>query len=163
MTTEPTNLRKLLNTLPKDLPEELFQEMMSWKLLIMSPYGSSFYSDIVDWDYKEIGSYRISNHWNFTAKGAVHCRTSSNVQNNTHWTLAKFNGETFDVIKSIRASTIPITKTRSYKLINLNELYDVALERFQERAVNTSKGLKMRQRDKMELSFLNKYFSILSK
>ena len=42
-----------------------------------SPYGDTLYlhkeDEYIDWDYKPEGSYRFSDHWNFTSEGTKHC------------------------------------------------------------------------------------------
>ena len=44
-----------------------------------SPYGESYYAfpkgNSIDWGEKPEGSYRLSDHWNWTSEGSTHCPT----------------------------------------------------------------------------------------
>lgn len=158
-----THRAKILNTIPRELPQELFKELLSWDLIIKSPYGSSYYNAPVGWDYKEPNSLRISDHWNFSSHGSLHCQTSSPVENNSHWTLAKFNGESgmYDIIKTIPLPKEILTKSQLYKLSRLDIAYDNAQIGFTKHTEGTSERLKKEWKSKMELGFLNKYFQLL--
>lgn len=163
MNDQPTHRSHIFNTAPGTLPLELFQELLSWDLIIKSPYGYSYYNAPVDWDYKAPGSLRISDHWNFSSQGKLHCQTSLPVENNTHWTLAKFNGQTqkYDIIKSIAIPKEVITGIKSFKLNKLYVKYDQALVK--TKLTNEQKSLRLQKEanSKMELNFLNQYFKIL--
>lgn len=68
----------------------------------VSPSGSSFYDrpdEEIGWNYKPIGSLRISGHWNFTDKetGNIHCRLSNVNELSLDWVVARFNGTTYDI------------------------------------------------------------------
>lgn len=67
-----------------------------------SKSSKSIYSKPTDWGFKLDGTERVSDHWNFYTRGSYHCRTSTPVENNTHYTLARYNKSTglFDVIYS---------------------------------------------------------------
>ncbi len=163
MNDKPTHRSAILNTIPRDFPQELFEEIMSWDLLIKSPYGCSYYNAPVDWDYKEHGSLRISNHWNFSSQLKLHCLTTTPVNNDTHWTLAKYNSETgkYDVIKSIPLPKEVLTKSSLFKLARLDVNYDNAQLKFAKHTESVSNHLRIEWRSRLELSFLNQYYKLL--
>ena len=163
MNDQPTSKDIILKTLPKTFPEELLRELLSWNMIIKSPYECSYYDSPVDWDYKTPGSLRISDHWNFSSREKLHCATSSPVENNTHWTLAKYNGQTgkYDVIKSLPVSQENIQQSQAYHLTKLGVQYVNAQTKFEKATIGVSFRLKQEWRSKMELSFLNRYFKIL--
>ena len=154
------NELKLLGSIPNDLPIEFMNEMLGWDQIHKSPYGFSYYSEKVDWGTKPHGSYRISDHWNFSSQGKMHCETLDECPNNTHWTLAKFDGEAkkYVVIKSIKKIKSDTKKTFDYKLIYLEFKRLNAIERLKQQE-NTERELKDAM-TYLELNFLNRYFKL---
>lgn len=160
---DPTYLAKVLNTLPKEMPQELVDELLSWTLIIKSPYSCSYYNAPVGWNYKEPESLRIANHWNFSSGLRLHCVTSSHVENDTYWTLAKYNGQTgkYDVIKSLPVIQAKAQRSQTYYLAKLDVQYVNAQAKFEKSTIGVSFQVKQEWRSRMELSFLNRYFKIL--
>ena len=69
-----------------------------------SPYSFSVYAhekgENIDWGYKPLNSYRLSDHWNFESRGQIHDKLSGVNQYTRELIIGKFNGETYDVIKN---------------------------------------------------------------
>ena len=152
----------ILRRLDRTFPEEFFKELLSWKTLIKSPYGNSYYNAVVDWDYKPANSLRISNHWNFIAQSQLHCKTLTEVPNNTHWALGKFNDEfkAYKIIKVIPNSDINIFHTKSVRMSMLQSGYDHAFEQISKQEHLSEKRLRF-IKSELELHYLNKYLKIL--
>ena len=163
MQTESASVHRILITLPNDLPEELLKELFSWNKLIKSPYGCSYYSGEVDWNYKEPNSYRISDHWNFEAMFSMHCQTLQSVENDTHWTLAQFNSEfqKYNIIKSLPKTSVKIRTTKTFKLIFLLYEYPKVISRWEIGSESLSETIRKIQKDKIDLNFQKKYLQIV--
>ena len=154
------NELQLLTGVPNDLPLEFLDEMINWDKIHKSPYGFSYYSEKVDWNYKPDGSYRIADHWNFTSQNKKHCQTKTDCPNNTHWTLAKFDGEAkkYVVIKSIAKTKLNTKKTFDFQLVYLEFKKLKAIDALKEQK-NTERAFKHAM-TYLELNFLNKYFKL---
>lgn len=76
------------------IPDSIIEHMKGWDIIYKSPYSKSFYSsDDISWTNKPDGSFRVSDHWNFTTirSEKVHCKTTEPVKNNTHYSLGKYD------------------------------------------------------------------------
>jgi hypothetical protein len=146
------------------LPVELFNIMLKWDFIIKSPYGHSYYSAPVDWEYKEHGSFRISDHWNFSSHGKLHCCTISDVENDTHWTLAQYdsNSNLWIPILSLPRTKMPISYTDEYKLQFILMKHKHLLEKLNSDNTMDSE-LKKRIKSDFELRNMPKYFNLLNK
>lgn len=97
----------IFDQISSSVPIEIIKEIVfNWDFVYWkSPYGQSYYSARVGWGHKPDGSYRMSNHWNFTAnnKPGIHCATSNSVENDTHWSIGIFDAltKTYKIILSI--------------------------------------------------------------
>jgi len=82
------------------LPEEIKVMMKNWYVITKSPYSESFYSsDQIDWSFKPEGSYRVSDHWNFTRQnGRIHCVTDIEVIDNKEVCIAWYENGIYRVI-----------------------------------------------------------------
>jgi hypothetical protein len=87
--------------LPNTMPNEVANLINNWVEVSKSPYSDSYYNtNEKSWDYTPEGSFRISDHWNFTSDGnKIHCKTNVDVKPNT-WTLAQYSNGVYVVIKS---------------------------------------------------------------
>lgn len=69
-----------------------------------SPYSLSTYAleegEEITWGYKPIGSYRVSDHWNFESRGEIHCKLSNTNKYTKKVYLAKYNGKDYDIIST---------------------------------------------------------------
>ena len=72
-------------------------------IISQSPYSFSTYalekSEEITWGSKPVGSYRISDHWNFESKGEIHCQLTGVKEYTQKFILARYNGKTYDIIK----------------------------------------------------------------
>ena len=72
-------------------------------IISQSPYSFSTYAlekgGEITWGSKPVGSYRISDHWNFESRGKTHCKLTGVKGYTQKFILAKYNGETYDIIK----------------------------------------------------------------
>lgn len=154
------NELQLLTGAPNDLPLEFLNEMTNWEKIHKSPYSFSYYSEKVDWNYKPDGSYRIADHWNFTSQNKKHCETTTDCPNNTHWTLAKFDGESkkYVVVKSIEKSKINIKKSFDFQMLFLEFKKIKAIDTINQKEI-TDRVLKNTMKC-LELKYLNKYFKL---
>jgi hypothetical protein len=154
-------LKMVLQVIPKDFPMDFINLMKNWDVIIKSPYGHSYYSAQPGWDYKEPDSYRISDHWNFSAKGTVHCKTTSECPNNSHWTIAKFNGDLqkYEVIQSIEKPIESVKSTREFKIMYLEIRWKKAIANINKQLISPNE-IKKAISDS-ELFFLNKKYEIL--
>ncbi len=104
------------NNIPWHMPAELVAEIMSWDKKCKSPYSHSYYNlnaGEKDWDTTPLGSLRISDHWNFSSHGKIHCLTNVPVQNNRKWALGKWDGEKYVILKSLdREKLINVPESR---------------------------------------------------
>ena len=78
------------------IPDGIQTLMKEWPIIYKSPYSKSFYSsDNISWSHKPDESYRVSDHWNFISsrdgKVIKHCKTSTPVENNTHFSIGKYD------------------------------------------------------------------------
>ncbi|WP_019038491.1 hypothetical protein [Psychroflexus tropicus] len=82
------------------IPDEIKEMMKNWYVITKSPYSDSFYSsDQIDWCFKPEGSYRVSDHWNFTRKtGRIHCVTNKEVIDNEEVCIARYEDGIYRVI-----------------------------------------------------------------
>lgn len=58
-----------------DFPLDAVKEIITWEHVFKSPISNSFYSKQKGWGVTHDGTIRISDHWNFSARGTVHCKT----------------------------------------------------------------------------------------
>lgn len=87
-----------INNLGKFLPKTIDDRIILWigdnwgNFYKKSPYGHSYYNKNKSWDITLDGTLRLSDHWNFyDKKGKKHCVLDKNIQNNTAWTIAKYD------------------------------------------------------------------------
>lgn len=136
-----------------NLPLELLNEIISWPDLIKSPYGLSFYSAPVDWNYKEDKSFRVSNHWNFLANDfRMHCKTDIEVPKD-FWALGQFdsNLKIYKILQIYKPLSDHLSRISDFQLLKLNVLYDYTIKN----------NLQLEQ--KINYSFLKKYYKILER
>lgn len=147
-----------LNTIPSDVPIEFVSEVSNWLTIIKSPYGHSYYNDTVGWGYKEHNSLRLADHWNFEANFTMHCETTTSVPNNTHWTLARYDGniKKYIVIKSVLKTNKSFRSTFEFTLLEIEFKRKKAIETIKDRFTNQVKISKVIS--DMDLKFLNLYF-----
>lgn len=84
------------------IPEEVKKELLTWKVLNQSPFSRSFYNfEEVDWDFKENGSLRLSDHWNFLSRGKRHCiiKDTNPKEDIKGWKLAKYENGYYIILK----------------------------------------------------------------
>lgn len=87
------------------IPEKIKMMMKEWSVIQKSPYSDSFYSSTdISWSHKPEGSYRVSDHWNFTThrdgKSVKHCKTDKSVPTTSHITIAQYKDGIYHVILS---------------------------------------------------------------
>lgn len=87
------------------IPEKIKMMMKDWPVIQKSPYSDSFYSSTdIGWSHKPEGSYRVSDHWNFTThrdgKSKKHCETDRSVPTTSHITIAQYKDGIYHVILS---------------------------------------------------------------
>ena len=155
------HLEMVPKVVPQDFPIDFINLMKDWDVIVKSPYGHSYYSAQPGWDYKEPDSYRISDHWNFSAKGTVHCKTTGECPNNSHWTIAKFNGDLqkYEVIQSIVKPTESVKSSKEFKLMTIDARWERSIANINKRLsgdVAIKKAISG-----AELSFLNQRYKIL--
>lgn len=79
-----------LNTF--DIPQEIIDKMSEWDVIVKSPHSDSFYnSKEISWSSKPDKSFRVSDHWNFEARGSKHCITKTHVKNDSHVSLGQYD------------------------------------------------------------------------
>ena len=119
----------------------------NWELFYYkSPYGHSYYSHEVDWGHKPNNSYRLSDHWNFISNNKTHCETTTNVNNNTHWSIGKYNSEIgkYEIIVSY-----PFNHTKE-NLIKRKEIKSELMDKY-------AKYMSDRKKDSIEkYTFISK-------
>lgn len=121
------------NNIPWHMPEELILEIMSWEKKSKSPYSHSYYNVNAgekDWHTTPLGSLRVSDHWNFTSQGKVHCPTDVPVANNRCWTLARWDGEKYIVVKTI--DRVKLTKVPRHRTTSMNAHQRKTWTKYQE-------------------------------
>ena len=139
------------------IPTELVNEIKGWNSIIKSPYGNSFYNGKVGWNYKEDGSLRISDHWNFESKGKLHCQSDVPVPDN-HWAIGRFDMEQnkYIIQKVIPPTETPLKNTLDFQMTCLEFSREIAIEKITKFSDDIEDSLR-----KCEIGFLNKYFKIL--
>lgn len=71
-------------------------DVESWS---KSPYSNSFYnSKEISWEYKPEGSLRLSDHWNFWSREAVHCVTDD-PEFTDGWAVGEYHNGKYQIIK----------------------------------------------------------------
>jgi hypothetical protein len=89
-------------TRPRGLPETMWATIKGWDFASRSPFSDSFYSKPgKSWTHTPADSLRISDHWNFESQGEMHSVTDKPVENNSHWTLARYDNGTWQVLESL--------------------------------------------------------------
>jgi hypothetical protein len=76
------------------IPDSIIEHMKGWDIIYKSPYSKSFYSSSdISWTNKPDGSFRVSDHWNFTTNRSerIHCKTTEPVKNNTHYSIGQYD------------------------------------------------------------------------
>ena len=76
------------------IPDSIIEMMKDWSIIYKSPYSKSFYSsEDISWSSKPDGSFRVSDHWNFTTNRSdrVHCKTTEPVKDNTHYSIGQYD------------------------------------------------------------------------
>lgn len=87
---------------PWHMPLEFRELIMSWPIRVKSPHSHSYYdTNEKTWDNNPLNSHRISDHWNFTSRGAIHCPTDR-LPNSNCWQLAQWDGQVYNIIEEIR-------------------------------------------------------------
>lgn len=86
------------------MPSALRAEILAWPFASKSPFSDSWYDRPgKDWDHTPEGCLRVSDHWNFLAKGRRHCPTSKPMAlGNGAWALGRWNGTAFDILFEAR-------------------------------------------------------------
>jgi hypothetical protein len=165
LNSTPISRINAINSVPNDMPFEFIDELKKWDKIIKSPYGATYYNAPVGWDYKEHNSLRISNHWNFASKGTLHCQTTNEVSNNSHWSIGKFDSKLnkYTIIKSEPINTKRIKKDIRYKLLVLEIKRDIAIVRMNENSTDSSKNVISNRLSTLELRFLCSKYKVLSK
>ena len=156
------SLYHVLNRIPNNVPIEIIKELSTWKRIIKSPYSHSYYTEPVDWNTKPDKSLRIADHWNFESQCKLHCCTTTTVQNNTHWTIARFNLELglYEPIASYPKQTESVKTHIEFRLLHLT----IAREFKTKACVEALKDNVNKIKDALsvlELKYLNKYYKIL--
>lgn len=93
--------RKRKPTPPWSMPLAAREVIKSWPIRSKSPFSLSFYdveSGQKTWDHTPLDSHRISDHWNFRARGATHCPTDVPVENKV-WALGKWDGTQYVILQ----------------------------------------------------------------
>lgn len=82
------------NNIGSSIPIEMIKEMFQWDLIWKSPASHSFYSKEKSWAMTHDKTIRLSNHWNFKLWNSIHCKTSTPIENGTHWAFGIYDTET---------------------------------------------------------------------
>lgn len=68
--------------------------------LSKSPFSNSFYAheagEEITWNSKPEGSYRLADHWDFNARGSVHCRTVDGIIGSA---ICQFSNGIYETVK----------------------------------------------------------------
>lgn len=150
----PLSISDVMNSISqKPFPAELLLEISHWNEIRKSPFSDSFYNATVGWDYKPDGSLRISDHWNFTSRGKLHCQTTTEIKNNL-WALARFDASVgkYHILKTFEIPKTSLKNTYTYKILSFEIQYQKAIESAKNVGIETLK--------KCELNFMNKFYKI---
>ena len=139
------------------LPIEAIRMVAKWDFIQKSPYSLSLYDKVKDWNDALPDTIRVADHWNFYSKDRMHCQTSVDVPNNTHWCIAKFDSTTRKFVPMV------ILPVREHTLEERIEIEMIILELQFEKAINKLGIISKDMALKIELGFLNRKFNILEK
>lgn len=133
-----THVAPIFNNL--GLPFEFYEIILKWDGIHKSPFSDSIYDKEKDWEVTLPGTLRLSDHWNFISKNSVHCKTKKFVQNNSSWTLCKYDIKTdkYDIILSMAKD---LTKENKLKVKAFLKDYFINCDFVQE-AIRRGKELK---------------------
>lgn len=151
------NKIQILNQNKSKLPIEAIRMIAKWDFIQKSPYSLSLYDKVKDWNDALPDTIRVADHWNFRSKGKMHCQTSVDVPNNTHWCIAKFDSSTRKFVPMV------ILPVREHTLEERIEIEMIILELRLEKAITKMGIISNEIASKVELKFLNKKFDILEK
>lgn len=88
-----------------NLNNAIASEIETWSTVSESPYSKSYYNyEGVDWGYKQEGSLRMSDHWNFESRGDIHCKTDCDIT--TGWAVGKYSNGVYKIIKRYNEKTL---------------------------------------------------------
>ena len=136
---------------PRYFPFEYFYELSQWEYIHKSPYSVSFYSDKVNWGIKPDKCLRISDHWNFTSRLTLHCKTDIPVPEN-HWAIGQYNAEQgIFIILDIKNPKIKLASDKDFRLLLVNLRYDSLIK-------NGEIAPELQER--IDYSYMKKYFKI---
>jgi len=112
-----TPIHKMFIHLPNTLDYRIILWIIqNWgDVYYQSPFGESFYSKEKNWDMTLENTLRLSDHWNFQTlkfSNKIHCKTNIPLENNTMWTIGKYDNktETYNILISY-----PIINTEENK------------------------------------------------
>src|SRR3990167_4029369 len=106
----------------RTMPVELVRLIIKEDILTASPYngfmsGSWYNNNLKSWDFTAPGTIRVSDHWNFTSHGKVHCVTNQPIESGG-WYVGNYDGDsgTYNITKSfqkkeLRKKNNPRSKT----------------------------------------------------
>lgn len=83
----------------KSFDFDKIKELIKWDVCKKSPYSNSFYnSDDISWYHKPENSLRLSDHWNFTSYGDVHCQLEETSEYVQKWLLCQYRNGKYYII-----------------------------------------------------------------
>jgi len=105
------NIHEFMVTANREMPDELIKFILSWNKIKKSPYNNkSYYNEPKGWDFFKDGGIRVSDHWNFSTRGQIHCKTKQVVEENG-WSVGIYDSEN-DIYNII--NTYPVVKEHEF-------------------------------------------------
>lgn len=108
------SLEELYNSELNELSFYKMQALISFDKILQSenrivnesPYSFSVYGikkgEKIDWGSKPVGSYRLSDHWNFESRGKIHCKLKGQKKYKQELILARYNGKEYEIVKEFK-------------------------------------------------------------
>lgn len=85
---------------PTSMPFAVANLVASWGYRSKSPWSDSFYSmPGVTWGFKPHHCLRAADHWNFTCRGSLHCRTDRWVGEGT-WAVGRYADGVWQILRN---------------------------------------------------------------
>jgi hypothetical protein len=102
------------------IPDEFRESVLKWTHASKSPFSDSWYSKPgKTWDHTPEGCLRLSDHWNFIARGEIHCVTETPIllpvgkDGKRPWAIGRREGDRYRILAELPATGDKTARTKA--------------------------------------------------